>query len=105
VRAVIANLPTEYSAVFAANQLRAITETREAGGRRVPGRYEFYGARLTRYAGEQLLAPGAAELAFDLQGVLLSQPTELSSSAVAAIKTRGQLLRSHALAQQATRAH
>jgi hypothetical protein len=36
---------------------------------------------------------------------LLSRPTELSSSDIEAIKTRGQLLRSHALAQQATRTH
>lgn len=105
VRAVIANLPTEYSASFATNQLRVIAETREAGGRRAPGRYEFYGARLTRYSGERLLAAGTAQLEFDLQGVLLSRPTELSSSDVEAIKTRGQLLRSHALAQQATRTH
>ena len=71
----------------------------------MPGRYEFYGARLTRYSGEQLLGPGATQLEFDLQGVLLSQPTALSSSDIEAIKSRGQLLRSHALAQQATRAH
>jgi hypothetical protein len=105
VRAVIAQLPTEYSAAFAANQLRSIAETRDVAGRGAQGRYEFYGARLTRYSGEQLLGPAAVELEFDLQGVLLSKETGLDGRDVEAIKTRSQLLRSHALAQQATRAH
>jgi len=105
VRAVIASLPTEYSVDFSANQLRGITEVRTAVGRRAQGRYEFYGARMTRYSGEQLHTAAAVRLEFDLQGVLLSQVPEISATEVAAIRSRGQLLRSHALAQQAARAH
>jgi hypothetical protein len=104
VRAVIASMPTQYSAGFSAAQLRYIAETRDATGS-VQGRYEFYGARLTRYSGAQLLAPAAVELEFDLQGTLLSKYPGLASSEIEAIKTRAQLLRSHALAQQASRAH
>lgn len=105
VRAVIANVPTEYSATFAANQLRVITELRAMSGRRAPGRYEFHGARLTRYSGEQLHATATVELEFDLRGVLLSKQDTVPMSDVEAIKTRSQLLRSHALAQHATRMH
>jgi hypothetical protein len=104
VRAVIANLSTEYSATFAADQLRSIAETRDSGGRRAQGHYAFFGARLTRYSGEQLGNPRATELRFDLQGVLLT-PSEASDLDIEAIKRRAQLLRSHALAQAAARAH
>jgi hypothetical protein len=105
VRAVIANLPTDYAASFAAERLRSIAETRTVGARRAQGRYEFYGARLTRYAGEQLHSTGTVQLEFDLQGALISQLPASSAQEVEAIKSRSQLLRSHALAQQATRAH
>ena len=105
VRTVIAGVPTEYSVDFSANKLRSIAEVRTAADRRAQGRYEFYGARLTRYSGEQLQTTGAVQLEFDLQGALVSKVPDVDATQVEAIKTRSQLLRSHALAQQAARAH
>jgi len=106
VRAVVAEIPTQYSASFAAQgQLQHIAEKRVAAGGQANGRYEFYGARLVRYSGEQLQGTGSVVLQFDLQGALLSDAAGLSTTDIAAIKTRGQLLRSHALAQLAVRTH
>ena len=105
VRAQIAQFPTEYSARFVADQLRSITEARTTEGRHANGRYEFYGARLTRYAGESLNAALPVQLDLDLQGGVVANVGELSATEIEALKNRAQLLRSHALARQAARNH
>jgi hypothetical protein len=71
----------------------------------VHGRYEFYGARLTRYSGQPLHGALTVQLEFDLQGVVASNAAGLSGIDIEELETRAQLLRSHALAQQAARSH
>ena len=106
VRAVIAAMPTQYSASFAAQrELQHVAEQRSARGHQASGRYEFHGARVVRYSGEELQGRRTVELQFDLQGGVLSNTAGLPAADLAAIKTRGQLLRSHALAQLAAREH
>jgi hypothetical protein len=95
-----------YRATFADKQLRHIGETRAANGSE--GEYEFQGARLMKYVGGPLSGTGPIEIQFDLQGaVTMSRAPsgEVSPEEISAIRTRAQLLRSHALAQRATRTH
>jgi hypothetical protein len=94
-----------YRATFMDNQLRRIGETRASSGE---GEYQFQGARLMSYAGGPLSGAGPIEIQFNLQGaVTMSRAPSgaVSPEEIAAIRTRAQLLRSHALAQRATRAH
>jgi hypothetical protein len=99
-------MPTQYSASFAAQgKLQRIVEERAAMGHQASGRYDFYGARLVRYSGEQLHETGSVDLQFDLRGAVLGDTAGLSAADLDAIKTRGQLLRSHALAQLESRSH
>ena len=70
--------------------------------------YEFKGARLLRYSGAPI-EPGAnVELRMDVNGKVLSAMAgsqSLSPEQISKITSRAQLLRSHALAQAATRNH
>jgi hypothetical protein len=94
-----------YRATFQDDQLRHIGETRASNG---GGEYEFQGARLMSYAGGPLSGAGPIEIQFNLQGgVTMSRAPsgEVSPEEITAIRTRAQLLRSHALAQRATRTH
>jgi hypothetical protein len=98
-------MPATYRATFADNQLRRIGETRASRGE---GEYEFQGARLMSYVGSPLSGAGPIEIQFNLQGAITMSraPTgEVSPEEITAIRTRAQLLRSHALAQRATRTH
>jgi hypothetical protein len=101
-------IPARYDAEFDATQVMRIRERREgaAAGDAV---YEYAGARLLRYAGPPLSAPGASvELAYDRQGALLSAQQgggSPSAEEMAQIRSRAQLLRSHAVAQHAVDAH
>jgi hypothetical protein len=98
-----------YRATFTENQLRRIGETRIAnpptGGE---NNYEFQGARLMSYVGAPLSGAGPIEIRFNLQGVVTRSRApagEVAPEEIAAIRARAQLLRSHALAQRAARAH
>ncbi|MGH8188401.1 MAG: hypothetical protein ACREUC_17715 [Steroidobacteraceae bacterium] len=102
-------IPATYRAAFTGNQLRRIDETRTSSAP-TPNEssYEFQGARLMSYAGAPLGGAGAIEIRFNLQGaVTMSRAAsgEVAPEEIAAIRTRAQLLRSHALAQRATRTH
>lgn len=102
---VAAGMPASYRATFAAGQLQRIAETRAALH---TGEYEFRGARLMRYAGAALSNGGAIELRFDLQGGITMSTGgsgQVPAEEISAIRTRAQLLRSHALAQRASRSH
>jgi hypothetical protein len=102
---VAAGVAATYRASFVANQLSRIVETR---AEERTGEYEFHGARLMHYAGNALSSDGTIELGFDLQGaVTLSKSGSgpVAADEIGAIRTRAQLLRSHALAQRATRSH
>jgi hypothetical protein len=99
-----AGIPARYEAKFEGKQLERIVETRESGS----AEYEFKGARLLRYSGAPLRAGENVELRMDLNGKVLSamagsQP--LPQEQISEITSRAQLLRSHALAEAATRSH
>ena len=101
-----AGIPTEYAAMFEANQLAQIVEHRRSGGEVLAGEYAFKGARLIEYRGARLTDAAPLDLQFDMQGILLSgQTPTVSEEDIRAIRNRAQLLRSHALAQRATRQH
>lgn len=104
-----AGAPTRYDAYFTEGQLTRVAETRaRASGGDVSGDYEFRGARLVRYAGAPVEGDGALALELDMQGRVVEaridgQPARREE--IDALRARAQLLRSHALAQSATRAH
>jgi hypothetical protein len=98
-----------YSAAFETGQLKRIAEERKPAGA-APRRadYVFYGARLMEYSGAALQSDATLELRFDMQGGLLSATGSAGKpgdAEINAIRNRARLLRSHALARKATRAH
>jgi hypothetical protein len=99
-------MPSEYAAHFESGQLVRITEDRQADAVAHAGEYTFKGARLIAYRGAALSASSAVDLQFDMQGMLQSgQGPDVTQEDISAIRGRAQLLRSHALAQRATRTH
>jgi hypothetical protein len=104
-------IPTRYSARFDEGQLKTIAEKRTSSVGEESGEYRFYGARVTHYQGAALSGGTDVEVEFDMQGgVLSARRVDGSGSAippeeVTAIRTRAQLLRSHALTQRSVRAH
>jgi hypothetical protein len=103
-----AGVPTMYRASFKDGQLALIVETRSAVSSAAKGEYEFESGRLLRYSGQALQGAPQLELAFDLQGRVTrarSDDREARADEISAIRSRAQLLRSHALAQRATRLH
>jgi hypothetical protein len=100
-----AGIAATYEATFGAQEQLRIAEQR-ADSRH--GEYEFRGARLLHYSGSALSSAEPIELGFDLQGAMtLSQAGSgpVAPAEVSAIRERAQLLRSHALAQKASRDH
>ncbi len=97
----------EYAAHFDAEKLVSIDEARQPQpGSLLSGQYTYQGARLLRYQGAKVSEPAQLDLQFDLQGTLQSgQGPDVSDEEIAAIRARAQLLRSHALAQRASRSH
>jgi hypothetical protein len=101
-----AGMPTEYAAHFAAERIERIVEHRQHGNATVAAEYTFAGARLIEYRGPKLQSSERLELQFDTQGALVSgRAPNVSDEDIAAIRDRAQLLRSHATAQRATKAH
>jgi hypothetical protein len=100
-------IPAEYVAHFEANQLARINEQRQpVNVAPVRSEYTYKGARLLSYRGAKLSDAAQLDLHFDMQGVLQSgQGVNVSEEEIAAIRNRAQLLRSHALAQRATKMH
>jgi hypothetical protein len=96
----------QYSAHFNAETLLRIEEQRQHGGNTFDGEYTFQGARLLRYRGAKISQPAMLDLEFDMQGILQSgRVPDVTDEEIAAIRSRAQLLRSHALAQRASRDH
>jgi|HigsolmetaAR201D_1030396.scaffolds.fasta_scaffold01645_5 hypothetical protein len=101
-----AGMQTEYAANFDGDRLQRIAEHRKQGDATVAAEYAFVGARLVEYRGPKVNAPEKLELQFDVQGALVSgRGPNVSDEEIAAIRDRAQLLRSHAVAQRATRGH
>ena len=97
-----------YVPEFQNEQLVRITEERTTREGLARARYEFQGARLLRYSGSAFERDGQLDVEFNLQGVLISATRDLQPAPqqeIAHARARAQLLRSHALAQQASRAH
>lgn len=99
---------TVYVPEFNNDQLISIEEHRTSSRGQAQARYEFQGARLLRYSGAAFETEDQLELEFNLQGAVVSatlstQPA--SQQEITRARERAQLLRSHALAQQATRTH
>jgi hypothetical protein len=98
-------IPTTYVAHFDQDKLTRIDETRQSNR---SGSYEFYGARLLKYAGDALDSDAPVLLEFSMTGSVEKSQSGGSAATPAqidSIRSRGQLLRSHALAQRATRMH
>lgn len=97
---------TQYRAYFEGPQLTEIKESSGSPNDAV-SEYHYHGARLLRY----LQAAPAAEttlIELDEQGRVqraVAGSRELAATEIDAIRTHAQLLRSHALAQQASRMH
>jgi hypothetical protein len=102
-------IPTTYMPYFEGGSLLRITEARGSSAQHAgPAEYHYHGARLVRYTGAALQGEGSLHLEFDLQGTLISARKPegpVAEDEVAAVRRRAQLLRSHALAQRATRMH
>jgi hypothetical protein len=100
-------IPAEYVAHFEAEQLARIDEQRQPlNVASLRSAYTFKGARLLSYRGAKLSDAAQIDLQFDLQGALQSgQGPNVTDAEIAAIRNRAQLLRSHALAQRATKLH
>jgi hypothetical protein len=99
---------SEYVPKFENGQLVRITEERTTREGLARARYEFHGARLLRYSGSAFETDQQLDVEFNLQGVVISamrdsQPA--SPQEIAQARAHAQLLRSHALAQQASRSH
>ena len=103
------NVTATYRAAFEAGQLKRISEERSADGSAARhADYVFQGARLIEYTGAALQSGATVELRLDLQGGLLAangSAGKPDQSEINAIVNRAQLLRSHALARQASRSH
>lgn len=102
-----AGIPTTYRANFTSDQLESIDETRSPGSS-ATGRYEFRGARLLKYSGAALRGTAKIDIELSLQGALISARAdsgEVSAEEISAIRSRAQLLRSHALAQRFVHSH
>ncbi len=101
-------ITSRYTPRFRGESLVRIEEQRERGAESVPGSYTFQGARLMRYEGAPLAGAGTLLLEFDLQGKVLTarhDDAAATQEQISAIRTRAQLLRNHALAQQVSRTH
>jgi hypothetical protein len=101
-------IPSTYTAYYDGHQLSRITEQRTTSNSQQQGEYEFQGARLLRYRGAPLEGLGELNLLFDERGAVVSARKDdapASEPEINAIRNRASLLRSHALARQATNAH
>lgn len=102
-------ISARYTPLFNGERLVRIEERRErANAPDALGTYAFQGARLMRYEGAPLGGSGTLLLEFDLQGKVLTArhgDAPAADEQIGAIRTRAQLLRSHAQAQHVSRTH
>jgi hypothetical protein len=102
-----ADTHVSYDAIFKDGHLSHVLETRGTQDPAHQGDYEFYGARLLHYKGGTLSDGTIIELEFNMQGALTSThaPRGVTTEEVAAVRTRAELLRNHALAEESVRSH
>lgn len=96
---------TAYSAFFDGQQLTQINEAEGASGG-VVSEYRYHGARLLKYS--RAASGETTVLELDDQGRVqraVAGTRELAAAEIDVIRTHAQLLRSHALAQRASRLH
>lgn len=97
-----------YTARYEGDQLVEIAEERTGSNGIVKGHYAFRGARLMRYEGASFADDGPLRAEFTLEGTLVAArqgDNPAPEEEIAQVRRRGQLLRSHALAQQASQLH
>jgi hypothetical protein len=96
---------TQYVAYFDGTQLARIEETPEGGG--PVAEYRFLGARLLRFSQTAGSDAGTVLELDDRGGVqrAMAGAAAMSQADIDDIRTRAQLLRSHALAQRASKMH
>jgi hypothetical protein len=103
------HIQSRYSAHFQNGRMTTIDEARTGPDARLStGVYSFYEARLVKYSGDGLNFSGHEEVEFDLHGAIKrsqAENGELNPEEIGAIRNRAELLRSHALAQQAIETH
>ncbi len=90
------------------DQLVEIREERSGTNGTVRGRYEFRGARLMRYEGGSFEDDAKLSAEFSLEGALVAARKgdgQAPDEELVQLRRRAQLLRSHALAQQASKMH
>lgn len=100
---------SKYTAHLQNGRIASIDETRTMQDSRLArGTYSFYEARLVKYSGDGFASSGRVEVEFDLHGAIKQSHSDAGTLGVAeidAIRNRAELLRSHALTQQAVQAH
>jgi hypothetical protein len=97
-----------YTPHYEGDQLVEIREERSGANDMVQGRYEFRGARLMRYEGASFEDDDELSVEFSLDGALVAArkgDRQAPDEELAQLRRRAQLLRSHALAQQASKTH
>jgi len=100
---------SKYTAHLQKGRIASIDETRTMpDGRTARGTYSFYEARLVKYSGDGFASSGHEEVEFDLHGAIKQSHSDAGTpvgAEIDAIRNRAELLRSHALTQQAVQAH
>jgi hypothetical protein len=93
---------------FEGDQIVEIGEERAGSGGMVKGRYSFRGARLMRYEGASFEGNAELNAQFTLEGALIEARKgdgPAPEEEITQVRRRAQLLRSHALAQRASKLH
>ena len=97
-----------YTSHYAGDQLIEIREERAGANGMVQGRYQFQGARLMRYEGAGFEDDHMLSAEFNLEGRLVAARKgngQAAEEEIVQVRRRAQLLRSHALAQHASKMH
>jgi hypothetical protein len=97
-----------YTPHYEGEQLVEIREERLGTNGTVQGRYQFQGARLMRYEGAGFEDDHLLSVEFNLEGRLVAARKgngQATEEEIVQVRRRAQLLRSHALAQHASKMH
>ena len=97
-----------YTPHYEGDQLVEIREERSGANGTVQGRYQFRGARLMHYDGAGFEDDDALSAEFNLDGTLVAarkSDGQAAEEEIVQVRRRAQLLRSHALAQHASKMH
>ena len=109
IQTAAGGIQSSYIPHYEGDQLLKISEERSrANGVPARGQYEFRGARLVRYQGAAFQDDQALSVKFSLEGTLVEARKgdgEAPEDEIVHVRRRAQLLRSHALAQQASKMH